>query len=38
MKLVSFINETIISIKKIKTTFFETTTAMAFDYFHKKSE
>ena len=24
-------------IKKINTTFFETTTAMAFDYFHKKS-
>ena len=24
-------------INKIKTTFFETTTAMAFDYFHKKS-
>jgi len=35
-EIVSFINETIISIKKIKTTFFETTTAMAFDYFHKK--
>ncbi len=32
-----FMNENIGHIKKINTTFFETTTAMAFDYFYKKS-
>ena len=34
--IVSFMNKTIIQIKKINTTFFEATTAMAFDYFNKK--
>tara|TARA_Y100000591_G_scaffold331743_1_gene366621 strand:+ start:2238 stop:3479 length:1242 start_codon:yes stop_codon:yes gene_type:complete len=35
--IAQFINENRNYIKKINTTFFETTTAMAFDYFHKKS-
>tara|TARA_Y100001970_G_scaffold289955_1_gene421919 strand:- start:11 stop:1252 length:1242 start_codon:yes stop_codon:yes gene_type:complete len=35
--IAQFMNENWSYIKKIKTTFFETTTAMAFDYFHKKS-
>ena len=32
-----FMEQNMSHIKKIKSTFFETTTAMAFDYFHKKS-
>lgn len=32
-----FMKENMSHIKKINTTFFETTTAMAFDYFYKKS-
>ena len=32
-----FMKENMIHIKKIKATFFETTTAMALDYFNKKS-
>ena len=35
--IVLFINDYIQQIKNIKTTFFETTTAMAFDYFNNKS-
>ena len=35
--IVLFMNKYIQQIKNIKTTFFETTTAMAFDYFNNKS-
>ncbi len=35
--IAQFMKENSSHIKKINTTFFETTTAMAFDYFHKKS-
>lgn len=35
--IAKFMSDNASHIKKIKTTFFETTTAMAFDYFHKKS-
>ncbi len=35
--IAEFMNENRDIIKKIKTTFFETTTAMAFDYFYKNS-
>ena len=35
--IAQFMKENRNHIEKIKTTFFETTTAMAFDYFHKKS-
>ena len=35
--IAKFMIENANHIKKIKTTFFETTTAMAFDYFYKKS-
>ena len=35
--IAKFMMENSHHIKKIKTTFFETTTAMAFDYFYKKS-
>ena len=36
-EIAQFMNDNWGHIKKINTTFFETTTAMAFDYFHKKS-
>lgn len=35
--IIKFMSKNFNHIKKIKTTFFETTTAMAFDYFYKKS-
>ena len=35
--IAQFMAENIVNIKKTNTTFFETTTAMAFDYFNKKS-
>ena len=36
-EIAQFMNQNWRHIKKINTTFFETTTAMAFDYFYKKS-
>ena len=35
--IAQFMAENMVNIKKTNTTFFETTTAMAFDYFNKKS-
>ena len=35
-EIISFMDNAISQIKKIESTFFETTTAMAFDYFNKK--
>ena len=36
-EIAQFMAENMVNIKKTNTTFFETTTAMAFDYFNKKS-